>query len=100
MNGTASSPARRIVSNRASGSLSGEPWCGMPLSISRSDVDSSISPIEAETGRRRSRSSRVITPGFRWGRSPASERTRSAMRARYSIVVPQPSPASSSRAAR
>ena len=50
MNGTASSPASRIVSSRASGSLSGEPWCGMPFSASRSEVDSSISPIDAETG--------------------------------------------------
>ena len=44
--------------------------------------------------------SRVITPGFTWGRSPVSARTCSHMRARYSIVVSQPSSASSSRAAR
>ena len=100
MNGTASSPASRIVSSRASGSLSGEPWWGMPFSMSRSEVDSSISPIDAETGRSSSRSSRVMTPGLRCGRSPASESTSSAMRARYSIVVSQPSAASSSRAAR
>ena len=100
VNGTASSPASRIVSRRASGSLSGEPKCGPPRSESRRDVVSSINPMDADTGRSSAMSSRVMTPGLTWGRSPVSERTSSHMRARYSIVVAQPSSASSSRAAR
>ena len=48
-------------------------------------------PIEAETGRSSSSSARVITPGFRCGRSPVSSSTSRAQRSRYSSVVSQPS---------
>ena len=68
--GIRSSPARRIVSRRRAGILSGEAQCGPPRSPSRSAVVSSMIPIEAETGRRSSSSSRVMTPGFRCGSRP------------------------------
>ena len=45
VNGMASSPARRIVSRRASGSLSGDPWCAAPRSSNRRETFSSISPL-------------------------------------------------------
>ena len=67
VNGTASSPASRIVSRRRAGSLSGEAQCGPPFAPSRSAVVSSMIPIEAETGRSASSSARVITPGLRCG---------------------------------
>jgi hypothetical protein len=100
VNGTRASPARRSVSRRAAGSLSGEPKCGPPRRDSRSEVVSSIRPIDAAAGRRRAKSSPVRTPGFRCGSSDVSSRTAVAARARYSIVVEQPSAASSSRATR
>ena len=98
VNGIASSPARRIVSRRRAGSLSGEAQCGPPFSPSRSAVVSSMIPIEAETGRSISSSARVMTPGLRCGNSPVSSSTSRAQRARYSSVVSQPSARSSSRA--
>ena len=53
MNGILSSPAARIVSSRRAGCFVGEPaWT---VSISRSEIDSSISPCEAVTSRSRSR---------------------------------------------
>ncbi len=100
MNGTRSAPAASMVASRAAGSLSGEPKCGPPRRDSRSDVVSSIVPIESEYGRSARTSSRVSTPGFRCGSRPVSSSTASAARARYSSVVAQPSEASSSRAAR
>ncbi len=100
MNGIRSSPASAIVSSRRAGTLSGEPKCGPPRSDSRSDDVSSMIPCDTETPRSSASSSRVMTPGFACGRSPVSARTSSHMRARYSIVVSQPSSASSSRAAR
>ena len=51
MNGTRASPASRSVARRAAGSLSGEPKCGPPRRDSRSEVVSSIIPIDADTGR-------------------------------------------------
>jgi hypothetical protein len=51
VNGTAASPASRIDSSRRAGSLSGEPKCGIPGSHSRSELLSSISPIDAACGR-------------------------------------------------
>ena len=70
VNGIASSPARRIVSRRRAGILSGEAQCGPPFSPSRSAVVSSMIPIDAQTGRSASSSARVITPGFRCGSRP------------------------------
>ena len=55
-------------------------------------------PIEAETGRSATSSSRLITPGFRCGSRPVSSSTSFATRPRYSSVVSQPSAASSARA--
>ena len=98
MNGTRSSPARRIVSRRRAGTLSGDAQCGMPFAESRSATVSSMIPIDAETGRSAAISSRVITPGLRCGSSPVSSSTSRAQWARYSSVVAQPSAASSSRA--
>ena len=95
MNGIASSPASRIVSSRTAGTLSGEAQCGPPFNDSRSDTVSSMIPIDAETGRNSSSSSRLITPGLRCGSIPVSSRTRPAQCARYSIVVAKPSSASS-----
>ena len=70
VNGIASSPARRIVSSRRAGILSGEAQCGPPFSPSRSAVVSSMIPIEAETGRSSSSSARVITPGIEVRQEP------------------------------
>ena len=100
VNGIASSPASRIVSSRAAGTLSGDAQCGPPFCESRSETVSSMIPIEADTGRSSSSSSRLITPGFRCGSSPVSSSTRPAQCARYSIVLAKPSTASSSRATR
>ena len=73
-------PASSSTRNRTSGSLSGEPKCARPLvSKSRREVVSSIMPIEGETGLRRLSSSHDITPGLRWGSSPASSSTRTAI---------------------
>ena len=56
VNGILSSPAASIVSRRRAGCLVGEPaWT---VSISRSEIDSSISPCDAVTSRSRARSSR------------------------------------------
>ena len=60
VNGICSSPAASIVSRRRAGCLVGEPaWT---VSISRSEIDSSISPCEAVTSRSRARSSGESTP--------------------------------------
>ena len=76
VNGIESSPARRIVSSRRAGSLSGEAQCGPPRAASRSAVVSSMIPIDAATARSAASSSRVITPGFRCGKRPVSSSTR------------------------
>ena len=87
VNGTQSSPAARMVSSRTCGSLSGQPWWGPPRAHRRSATDSSISPADTETGRSRSRSARLITPGLTWGSSPVASCTRCATSARYAMVV-------------
>ena len=70
VNGILSSPAARIVSRRRAGCFVGEPaWT---VSIRRSETDSSISPCEAVTSRRRARSSRASTPRFVCGSRPRS----------------------------
>ena len=98
VNGIRSSPASPIVSRRRAGTLSGEAQCGPPFAESRSEAVSSMIPIEAETGRSATSSSRVITPGLRCGSSPVSSSTSFAHAPRYSSVVAQPSAASSARA--
>ena len=55
MNGIFSSPAVRMHSSRSSGCLVGEPWWATRSGL----TDSSISPCEAVTSRRRARSSRL-----------------------------------------
>ena len=70
VNGIRSSPAARIVSRRRAGCLVGEPAC--TVCISRSEIDSSISPCEAVTSRSRARSSRESTPRFVCGSRPRS----------------------------
>ena len=80
--GTASSPASRIVSRRAAGSLSGEPWCACPFSSSRGETLSSMMPCDTDTSRSRAMSAALITPGLRWGSSPVSAATASAASAR------------------
>ena len=83
VNGIASSPARRMVSRRASGSLSAEPWCAAPGSSSRRETLSSISPCEGQTSRRASSSSRVSTPGLACGSRPVASCT--APRRRHQV---------------
>ena len=70
VNGIRSSPAARIVSRRRAGCFVGEPAC--TVSIRRSEIDSSISPCDAVTSRRRARSSRDSTPRFVCGSRPRS----------------------------
>jgi hypothetical protein len=70
VNGILSSPAASIVASRAAGCFVGEPaWT---VSIRRSETDSSISPCEAVTSRRRARSSLLSTPRFVCGSIPRS----------------------------
>jgi hypothetical protein len=59
----------------------------MPLSSSRSEVCSSMIPIEALTCLRRAMSSQDITPGLRWGRRPVSSMIRMQTARRYSSVL-------------
>ena len=99
MNGTPAAPAASSVANRAAGNLSGEPKCGPPRPARRSETDSNINPIDADTGRNARTSASVNTPGFRCGNKPVSSNTARAARSRYSSVVSQPSAANSSRAA-
>ncbi len=96
--GTASSPAARSVCRRRAGNLSGDPKCGPPRAARRSLEVSSISPMDTETLRKRARSPRVITPGFRCGRSPVWASTSRAACSRYSRVVANPSASSARRA--
>ena len=70
VNGMRSSPAASIVASRRAGCLVGEPAC--TVSISRSEIDSSISPCEAVTSRSRARSARLRTPRFVCGSMPRS----------------------------
>ncbi len=51
VNGTLCLPAASIVSILNAGSLSGQLWCGMPGSISRGEMFSSIIPIDGFVGR-------------------------------------------------
>ena len=70
VNGIRSRPAASIVSSRRAGCFVGEPaWT---VSISRSEIDSSISPWDAVTSRSRARSAALRTPRFVWGSSPRS----------------------------
>ena len=66
--GTACSPARRKVSRRTSGCLSTHFQCGPPRSHRRVEDDSSMMPIEADSGRSRAISSALMVPGFRCAR--------------------------------
>ena len=71
-----------IVSRRRAGCFVGEPaWT---VCISRSDTDSSISPCEAVTSRRRARSSRESTPRFVCGNRPRSS-ARSHVHTTYAV---------------
>ena len=97
--GTDAAPARRNVSSRAAGFLSGEPWCGPPFSQSRSDALSSIRPWETDTSRKATTSSRLMTPGLRWGNRPVSSKTSRATSARYDSVVARPNASRARRAA-
>ena len=68
--GIFSSPAASSVASRSFGCLVGLPaWT---VSISRSSTDSSISPWEAVTSRRRARSPFESTPRFVCGSIPRS----------------------------
>ncbi len=80
VNGIDSLPASSRTRSRTAGSLSGEPWWARPFSAnSRSEVVSSIMPIDGETGLRRFISSQDMTPGLRCGSSPVSSSTRIAI---------------------
>jgi hypothetical protein len=63
VNGIDSRPASSMVRSRTTGSLSGEFQCALPFSNSRVEVDSSIIPIDADTGLRVAMSVHDITPG-------------------------------------
>ena len=80
VNGIFSSPAARIISSRRSGCLVGEPWWATRSGL----IDSSISPCEAVTSRRRSSSSRVQTPMFVCGSMPRSI-ARSQVQTTYEV---------------
>ena len=75
VNGTDCLPASSSTCRRTAGTLSGQLWCGMPFSCSRSEVDSIMIPMEPDTGLRVARSVHDITPGLRWGMSPVSSIT-------------------------
>ena len=80
VNGIDSRPASSSTRSRTAGSLSGDPkWASPRVSKSRRDVVSSIIPIDGETGLSRFISSHDMTPGFRWGSSPVSSSTRTAI---------------------
>ncbi|MNQ28586.1 hypothetical protein D3C85_418800 [compost metagenome] len=79
VNGTASSPAKRMVSSRAAGTLSGEPKCGPPRSHNRLDALSSIRPWLTDTLRSAAMSCSSMTPAFTCGRSPVSADTSAQM---------------------
>ncbi|CAB4955712.1 unannotated protein [freshwater metagenome] len=70
VNGIFSSPAARIVARRRWGCFDGDPAC--TVSMSRSEIDSSITPCDAVTVRRRARSSFETAPRFVCGSSPRS----------------------------
>ena len=78
VNGMRSSPAARIVSSRAAGCLVGDPWWTTRSGL----TDSSISPCDAVTSRRRASSSREHTPTFVCGSIPRSS-ARSQAQATY-----------------
>ena len=69
VNGTRASPASRDRLEPPRRQLVRRAECGPPRAPSRSEVVSSMIPIDALTGRRRASSSRVITPGLRCGSS-------------------------------
>ena len=73
VNGTRARPASSMTCSRTAGSLSGEPKCTWPGSANRrSDVVSSIIPIDGAVGRRVSSSSDDMTPGLRCTSIPVS----------------------------
>ena len=92
VNGMRSSPAARIVSSRRAGSLVGEPW----WATRSGRIDSSISPWEAVTSRRRARSARGSAPRFVCGSRPRSS-ARSQHQATYPTKSSNPSSASRAR---
>jgi hypothetical protein len=68
----------------AAGSLSGAWKCAWPLASSRSEVVSSMMPIDAETCLSVAMSDQLITPGLRWGSSPVASMTWIDTARRYS----------------
>ena len=76
VNGIDRRPASSIVRSLTSGTLSGDPKWGPPFALSRSEDVSSMIPMDALTCFNRAMSSQLMTPGFRWGRSPVSSMTR------------------------
>ena len=82
MNGTLPAPARSRVRNRCTGVLSGQAKCGPPLRVNTRLTVSSIMPIDALTGLRRSISSSVNVPAFTCGNHVVSDRTSAHMAAR------------------
>ena len=80
VNGIRNSPAASIVAIRTAGCFDGEPaWT---VSIRRSEIDSSISPCEAVTSRRRARSAGLSAPRFVWAEGPDRGRARRPRRRR------------------
>ena len=82
VNGTRAAPAAAMAASRRDGSLSGEPQCGPPLAHRRGAALSSMIPCDTDTGRSAAVSAALMTPGLRWGSSPVSDSTSSAIAAR------------------
>jgi hypothetical protein len=85
--GTESRPASSRVRSRTSGSLSGELKCASPLASSRSEVVSSMIPMDGATCFNVASWDQLITPGLRCGSNPVPSITCTATARRYSSVV-------------
>ena len=70
VNGIRSSPARRSVSRRTNGRLSGDPKWGPPRSERRSEIVSSMIPCETDTPRSSSSSAPSSRRGSACGQQP------------------------------
>ena len=79
VNGICCSPALINVCNLYSGSLSGEPKCGIPFSDNLAEWVSNIRPIDPETSFSSKISSGVRVPTFKWGINELLSRICSAV---------------------
>ena len=77
MNGTLAAPAASMVATLLRGSLSGQLKWGIPGSMRRGDMFSSMRPIEGLEGRSARMVASSIRPGLAWGNSDVSAATAS-----------------------